>query len=622
MKRFLATPALLLLLGASCSNPTEGRPPPPPPEPRITASVLAAGGEGVLRGTHLDRLSGAVSVDGAPVVPTRRTPEEIRFAMPPGRACEVAGRPVGIRAGGLSHTGRLEVPGALSLLPGESRVLAHGELAALCLQLPAGDERFVLTALNPSLVPASVPDVLLTVRSGTGSASPAISPAAAPVLVSAGRRPGGDAAAAHLPRPAPDRDWAPGGHRYSEAPVPFDPRYATAAPGDTLPWIDWWAGTHPDCGGPRERIPTIRIVVAAVSGKTVIAYEARSPHAASWESAAVRARLARAAEMMDRWALPAVRESMDREYAPLSGAGGRWFHVFRTGVPGWTVDNGDAPQTACRYSSEVPSTIGPDAPPESDAHASYLAGLTIHEYGHHAEGVYRIRRWGSFTPPMRAGAGWGGLGEVWAQTVQETAARLASGQATGARYAALDAPGASVPYADFYLNGYGESPEQSPWGITPGRRGGYYDQGTRLVMHLRERWGDAALGAAGDRLFERAQELPGYDAAGLAALVGLGAAAALDRWSLAEATDDLVDPAAAEARGLPQIRTWAPADAMPLPERMVSRTRAAAWTLRVGPGNYAALYVFADGEDAGKGVSLTFEDVEAMPMVVRITRLR
>ena len=55
----------------------------------------------------------------------------------------------------------------------------------------------------------------------------------------------------------------------------------------------------------------------------------------------------------------AVRLARGRlpDEGPVTGAGGRWFHVFRSDVPGWTVDNNDAPQTACRYASEVPSTI-------------------------------------------------------------------------------------------------------------------------------------------------------------------------------------------------------------------------------------------------------------------------
>lgn len=608
-----AAVVLALLASLSCGDPTGGGPPPQPENPAISTSVLTSGGEGVLQGTHLDKLTGTITVNGVAVTPTDRSETEIRFPMPPGRSCEVDGRPIAVQAGSLSHTGQLEVPGTLALQVAESRVLTRAEMANLCLQLPAGNERYVLTALNPSLEPAPAPDLLFTVRSWTGAGGVA--------GAASSRAPLADGAAGHLaPRSAVA---AAGTHQYSENPAPFDPRYATAVVGDTLPWVDWWGSSRPNCADARDRIPTIRIVVAATSssGKTVIAFDVRSTKVQEWTSPAVRARLTRAAEMMDRWAVAAVRESMDRGYRPLKGAGERWFHVYRTDVPGWTVDGNDAPQTACTYSSEVPSTIGPDGPPQNDAQAEYLAGLAIHEYGHHAEGVYRIRRWGTLTPPMRVTTKWGSLGEAWAQTVQETAARLASGQATAARYAPLDAPNSNVPYADFYLNGYGETPAQSLWSITPGSRGGYYDQGTRFLMYLRERFGDAAIGSAGERFFTRAQALPDYDVPSLAGLVGMTAMEALDRWSLAEATDDLVEPGAVAAHGLPQIQSWVPENS-PLPSVKLSRSTNEVRVLTVGRGNYAALYLYADEADAGKGISLTFDSLGSAPFLVRITRLR
>lgn len=598
----------------ACGNPTGGGPPPQPEKPSITASVLISGGEGVLQGTHLDKVTGSISVDGVAVTPTGRSETEIRFPMPTGRACEVDGRPVAVQAGNLTHTGQLEVAGALALQVGESRVLTREEMANLCLQLPAGSERYVLTALNPSLEPSAAPDALFTVRGWSGSGVSASAVSARMVSASPG--------AEHL---LPSRTAAAAeAHHYAEDPQPFDSRYTTAGVGDTLPWVDWWGPRYPNCSAPRDEVPTVEIVIAAVSasGKTVIAFDPRSTHTQLWTSPEVRARLMRAAEIMDRWAVAAVRESMDRGYQPVRGAGGRWFHVFRSDVAGWTIDNNDAPQTACRYSSEVPSTIGPDVPLEYDRQVEYVAALAIHEYAHHAQSVYSIRRWGSYTPPMRVSTGWGAADEAWAQTVQETAARMASGQPTAARYEPLNATNSNIPFADFYLNGYGESPSQSLWGITPGNRGGYYDQGTRFLMYLRERWGDARIGSIGERFYSRAEALPAYDVPSLAGLLGLTATEALDRWSLAEATDDLVDPAAAAARGLPQIESWVPDDARPLPSVRLPRTANSLTALSVGRGNYAALYFFAEEEDAGKGISMTFDGFGTAPFVVRITRLR
>jgi hypothetical protein len=605
-----------VLAAAGCRDATGGEPPPRLASPSITTSVLTSGGEGVLRGTNLDKVTGSITVDGAVVAPTMTSQVEIRFPMPAGRACEVDGRPVAIRAGTLSHEGRLVVPGVLALQVGESRVLTREEMASLCLQLPAGTERYVLTALNPGLEPSASADELFTVRSWTGPGEASlIHPARLPDL-----RPD---LPVHAPAPRPAAAGA-AAHHFSENPAPFDPRYATAGVGDTLPWVNWWGSHHPNCTGERDLLPTIDIVIAAVSasGKTVIAFDARSPRAAVWTRPSVGARLTRAAEMMERWAVAAVRETLDRGYQPLKGAGGRWFHIFRTDVPGWTVDSNDAPQTACRYSSEVPSTIGPDLPPEHDAQAEYLAGLAIHEYAHHAEIVYRIRRWGSYAPPARISTGWSGVAEAWAQTVQETAARLASSQPTAARYDLLATANSNVPFADFYLNAYGESPAQSLWSVTQEGRGGYYDQGTRLLMYLREKWGDAEVGSTGERFYERADALPHYDLPSLAQLVGMTASEALDQWSLADATDDLLDLSAAAARRLPQLQSWMPHDREPLPWVRLPRDVNAERTMRAGRGNYAALYLFGDAEDGGNGVSLTFERLGSISFVARITRLR
>lgn len=181
----------------------------------------------------------------------------------------------------------------------------------------------------------------------------------------------------------------------------------------------------------------------------------------------------------------------------------------------------------------------------------------------------------------------------------------------------------NVPYTYFYLNGYGENPAQSLWSATGGlTRPGFYDQGPRFLMYLRERWGDAAIGSTLARFFGAAQDLPDYGVQSLAELVGLTAESALDQWSLAEATDDLGDPGAAARHGLPQIMSWVPHDAGPLPSVRIPRTSNRSWTLAVGRGNYAALYPLADGTDADKGVSISFENVSGVPAITRITRLR
>jgi hypothetical protein len=388
--------------------------------------------------------------------------------------------------------------------------------------------------------------------------------------------------------------------------------------GDTVTWANL---DNPNvyCDEPRDRIPTFPVIVAAVSasGKTVLAFDGRSPHAAAWMSSENRARLTRAANMMDRWAVPAVQAVMDPSYRQINGGGGRWWHVFRTDVVGFGTDvRVSVPRSMCAYSSEMAATLSTDTPPQSDGQMEYLAAILIHEYAHHAEDVYAVRRWGTTIVPSTAS--WP-IFEAWAQTVQETAARLASNQPTNARYAAL---GTGIPYPDFYLDGYGEAPTKSPWGGGTGTsRGGYYDQGTRFLMFLRERWGDAAANTTHERFYGRVMALQARDVPSLASLVGLSANDALDQWSLAEATDNLVDPAAVMARGLPQITSWAPEDNGPLPRVMLQRGANNTHALDVGRGNYAALYAHGSGENAGKGVSFTFEKFGSAQFVARVTRL-
>jgi hypothetical protein len=599
--RVLLAAALIPFCGSCDRQPTDGGP--PARAPQITGATLVAGDEGIVTGINLDLLPSSITVDGHGVVATLRTAAEIRFAMPAKRPCEVDGRAVQIASGTASYGGRLTVPSVLRMDPGESRILRGSDLAA-CLEFPAGEQSFVITALNPSLsdAPGVVP--LFTVHTWTGAGAPSGN-------LSTGR------AASAMPATSqrqPRLAIALGDDSYQADPASFDPRYATAAPGDTVAWVDFrspqWYANGNICDEPRSQVPTFNAVVAAQSssGRTVIAYDARTAYPGAWNSEATRSRLTRLADIVERWTLPAVREVFDPAFEPIRGAGGRWWHIFRTGVTQPTVDQAGLPQSMCRHFSEVATTLGPDSPPTTDGQVEVLAGYLIHEYGHHAEDVIAVRRWGNVFG--RGTAGWGAIGESWAQTVQETAARLASGQATGARHDQLTA---GVPYADFYGTGYGERPDLSPWG---GGRGAY-DHGTRLLMFLREQWGDAPLGSNKTRFYQQALDLPSYDFPSLAGLVGMDATTALDRWSLAEATDDLVEPAVASARNLPQLRTWVPQDGEP-PFR-VSRTVNATIPVTVARGSYAALYLFAAGD---LGVSATITDVTSVPKVVRVTRLR
>lgn len=139
-------------------------------------------------------------------------------------------------------------------------------------------------------------------------------------------------------------------------------------------------------------------------------------------------------------------------------------------------------------------------------------------------------------------------------------------------------------------------------------------------MFLREQWADAALGSARSRFYSQVIGLPTYDFASMAGVAGLDPLTALDRWSLAEATDDLVAPDAAAAHSLPQLRTWVPQDRQPVPQ--VGRGADSIHPLAIAHGSYAALYFLSEGPRTDRGISLTFADFGTAPFIARITRLR
>lgn len=605
--------ALSLAALTACGDATGGGGGKPVPQtPAITGSVLTAGGEGVLTGTSLDQLPASLTVDGATVTPTARTATEIRFAMPAGRPCEVDGRPIAVQAGSVAHTGSLKVPGVLSMEVGESRVLTREQLATLCLQFPQGDNRYVLTALNTNFTRAQVVDTLFTVHGWTGANTPAASVSPARSIATAAHSRHEMLTRANVPR-ARAGVW----YSYSDNPKPFDPRYATATVGDTVTWVDFFGDAYA-CEESRDEVLTFPVVVAATStsGKTVLAFDPRSRYAADWTKPETRAWLTRAADMMEKWAAPAVRAAMDPNYQQIKGGGGRWWHIFRPDIRGFTQDGpAGAPQSMCVSSSEMPVTVSHDLPPQNAGQIEYLAGALIHEYAHHAQDAYAVRRWGTTVEPTREA--WP-IFESWAQTIQETATRLASNQPSGARF---DHQVKDVPFTDFYLSPHGENPEQSLWGeYEPAGRAGFYDQGVRFLMFLRERWGDAAANTSHERFYGRTIGLPVQDATSIAGLVGLSATAALDQWALADATDDLVDPSAAAARGLPQIQSWVPDDLTP--PKIISKTGNTTRRLTTGHGNYAAVYVWGGDAEWKQGVSMTFSGFGSAPFLARVTRLK
>jgi predicted small lipoprotein YifL len=638
MKRAVRGPVALAFAAgvlAGCGKDGTGGNPPgekpvETPKAAITSSTLTAGGEGVLLGTALDRLPATLTVDGVAVTPTSRTATEVRFTMPGGRPCEVDGRTIQVQAGDVAHTGELVVPGAIQLKPGESRVLNQADLSKTCLQLPSGKNSYVLTALNLAMTrPWDLPDTLLTLRTWTG---PALDPNAPPAQMHAPAASLADAAhiEAHQRRPPSALAAAAGPFYYSDNPVLLDPRLATAQTGDTLTWYDY-GNPNTGCSGARDRMTKIPIEVVATStsGKVVFAVYQSSRRLDQWRSPQQREWQRRIADIAEKWAVAGVREAMDPNFQPLKGAGGRWWHIAVPGLDYYTVlGNANYPQQACPNVPEVPVTLGPDNPLTAASQLAQVAGVLIHEYGHHAETVYEVRRWQTVGSPSTLT--WP-IFETWAQMVSEAAARVASGQPTAARTTTFTAEN-NLPWPTHHLYALGERPQLSIFGGGSGTiSGGNYFQAVRMLLYLRERWGDAAIGSTRERFYARVQGLPVQDMGSIAGLVGLTATQALDQWSLADATDDLVDPAVVASSGLPQIQSWVPASTLPRPGLWVSRSRNGSSKLLVGRGNYAALYLFGGmdvvnmgGVDTPitSGVSMTFENVTSAPILVRVTRIK
>lgn len=564
-----------------------------------------------LYGRNFSKLS-TLHVGDIPVQVARTSDTTATFIVPVWRACETDGRRVPLLAnGGVQLVAPLDFPDTVALAVGESRILTPPEAA--CLRLGANDQDYVLSAVNLSREAVQRADRLLVLRTWTdGDAAPLPStlPAAGTTLRSGG-------AQELLPRSARTAT-----DPYSPDPAEFDPRYATAGVGDTVTLVDWPAlariGGYPHpCVVPRERVPTYRARVAAVSGRVVVAVDLRARTRDDHFAPASLALLGKAARLADATLLETVRAVFDPDFQPLRGAGGRYYVVLAedlAGAVGASSDGGTAqPRSVCALASEMPTTLASATALTTDLMARNLARIAIHEYAHTADVVTAARRTG-----WRYAHSSGWMGEAWAVAAEETAVRIASGQPTAAR---LSLVGDAHPFSTLGLaNLWGARPDLSPW-TGPGQ----YEQGASLLMFARERAAEAALGSGRDRLYLRLLARGSWSLDALAAELGTTPDDLLDAWALAVATDDLVQAGSAETFRLPQLATWDNREpsmetrdaTYRHPSRRLPRTVATVRALEAAPGSVAAVYLMAD---AGRGVSLQITVMDAAR--VRLTRLR
>ena len=597
------------LLSCSSSPPTESRPQQPV---LFTASSLTPGTPAKVTGAALANET-SVLVDGVTVPATAASDTTLTFTMPTLRPCDTDGRRVALalpRAAGAAIQAELRLRTTLSLEPGESLVLTDPAVSG-CLQLPATDADFVVSALNRSPSPAEQPELLatLTLWTATDPAPPAIQPIkVSPRVADAATTP----AARFDPAPGSELPWpAP----YALAPRLFDAAYATAQPGDTILFVDWQRVSS--CGVPAAAAPSYPAVIAAVAGTTIIAVDLRLGSAGDYLATGGRAFLEAAARIADPLMIPTMRRVFDPAFRAPPAAGGRHFHVVTalTDVAVSTDGNTSKPQSACALASEVVTTLHAAPNLANDLGPRMLATEIIHEYAHNADEITG-RRHG------RAGGSVGWMHEAWAVNAEETAARVAVHEPTRARLSRL---GAGTPFRAGTTNSdWGLYPHRSPW-----TGGGAYKQGAALVSYARELGGEASLDAPAPRLFLTLLAGDRWTLEGLAVALGVSAGFLHDAWALADATDDL-GPA---TENHSQLRSWDDAERVngnegprggSPPEMRPSRSFPRTGTRRTvplaaAPGSYAAAYLFADG---ASGLTVQLVVPPGASTGVRITRTR
>jgi hypothetical protein len=610
-------PALAVALMVACDG---GAPVEPTPVHLTSVDTLRPGQLAHVRGSGLTHLR-SLRLDGVAATELVAHSDSVaEFRVPSMRACETDMRAVKVSADGSAPIGGVvRVPPTISLRPAESRVLTADDLH--CLRLPAADEDYVLSAANLAIPTAEVesPRILVSVRLlGTGDATAltlASSDAGGPLAPFSAR------GAGTLVEPAmPGRAALTGS--YSQAPTPFDPRYATAVVGDTLRFVDWFSGKPGICHEPAESVPSFRAKVVAVSGQVAVVVDLRHPSAAAFIDPAKNGWLRDAAAMADRLLLPTMRSVFDADFQPPAGAGGRFYVLLGSlsfGL-GFAYDGplptvSIASQASCPRASEmVVSLHSADrfTLPQNQ-NASFVAGVFLHEYAHNAD-LLTSRR--DRTASI--------LNEGLATLAMETASRIGSAQPLRARHSGVggDAPSTF----EGALGMWGTEPALGPW-----QSNGRYGANARMLLFLRELAGEASVDhGRRPTLYQRLIHAP-IDwlnrpavIAHITSVLGIGYADLTDRQALASVTAGLIDPGV--VHDLPRYTSWDHSERARLsgplsggfPGR-ASRRLGGEHTLAAADGGHAALYLMGDGP---RGVSLELVSMAQTARIVRLTRLR
>jgi uncharacterized protein YjdB len=592
-----------------------------------TFSVLAVGdvveGERVeLRGTGLQTIS-AVTLDGISAPFTVTADSVAIFTAPRVRACETDGRAVVLTVRGsslVSRTVQLRAARRVRMQAGQSFLLRADTLS--CLQLPAGDHDYVLSALNPEVPEERTatsewpPPLVELLRFRTNPGAPVAS-----VVLPRSRDaeperslPEGDPVVAlglqHLAQPA----------TYADNPIPFDARYATAGVGDTVRFPVRRLVTCSDNRAAvfADSVRSYGVVIVAVSDFLVIGVDSRLANRATYLTTEGRAYLRAVAAAAAPYVLPTARLLFDANYTPMRGAGGRHFAILTTpellqnaSNNSWAGIAGDQistfPQSECALSSELHATFynAQYYPPNS--RPGLLASVLVHEFAHQADGKTQRLMGANNGDP-----------ESYATAAQELAMRLALGQSTQARYDQLAAT--QPTEAGILITTWGRADARRLWDPYSG-----YRQGALYKLMQYEWSAQSDLIPKPTTFYQRVlARKPRWQSfrelsAAESAVLGIPVVDMLDRYALAALTDDLVEPTAAAAHGLPQLRSWN-ARSFPGQPTRLPRLGSVSRALQAGPGGYDAAYLMADGSD--QGISLEILARAQIPMRLRLTRLR
>ena len=614
MKRTKALSTALLVAASvvACDGGAAVEPKPVQPVHMTSVDTLRPGQIARVRGSGLTGLR-SLTLDGVAATELFARSDSIaEFRVPSTRACETDMRVVKVSAeGSATIDAVIRVPANISLSAGESRILTAEDLQ--CLRLAAADEDYVLSAANTTIPTAEMEfqRMLVNVRVlGTGAATASTF---APSVLARGFE-------TALEPAVPELVALPGD--YSPAPVPFDPRYATAVPGDTLRFVDWQSGDPQICTRPAESVASFQAKVIAVSGRIAVVVDLRHPSAAAFLDPAKLGWLRDATAIADRLLLPTMRSVFDADFQPPAGGGGRFYVLlgslsfglgFAYDGPLPTVNI--ASQASCPRASEmVVSLHSADRfALTQNQNPSFVAGVFLHEYAHNAD-LLTSRR--DRTASI--------LNEGLATLAMETASRIGSGQPLRARHSSVGS-NAPLPF-EGAVGMWGTEPALGPW-----QSNGRYGANARMLLFLRELAGEASVDhGRSPTLYQRFIYAPidwlnrPVVIAHLTSVLGIKYDDLIDRHTLASVTAGLIDPGV--VHDLPRYTSWDHSQRARVYGPLVpefpgraSRRANADRALSAPDGGHAALYLMADGP---RGVSLELISIAPTARIVRLTRLR